>query len=177
MTNVNAPVFVHVGKRMRGPQSREVGKIKNVLFENLTAEGPYEEYEIMPWNYDSFRANDTVQNPKVFGIAESFDGTKETDDWQMTSNICGLKESPLENITLKNVYLKLDGGVKEYSKAVPEKAQDYPEVYVYGRILPAKGIYFRHINGLTLDHVKIETYREDNREDFVFENVKRIKRF
>lgn len=173
MTNVNAPLFVHVGKRMRGPQGREVGRIRNILLENITADGPYEEYEIMPWNYDSFKANDTVQNPKVFGIAESFDGTKETDDWQMTSNICGLKESPLENITLKNVYLKLDGGVKEYNKAVPEKAQDYPEVYVYGRILPAKGIYFRHIDGLTLDNVKVDTYREDSREDFVFENVKK----
>ena len=26
-------------------------KIKNVLLENITAEGPYEEYEIMQWNY------------------------------------------------------------------------------------------------------------------------------
>ncbi len=91
----------------------------------------------------------------------------------MTSNICGLKESPLENITLKNVHLKLDGGVREYNRNVPEDAQDYPEVYVYGRILPAKGIYFRHIEGLALDNVTVETYREDVREDFVFDNVKR----
>jgi hypothetical protein len=44
-------------------------------------------------------------------------------------------------------------------------------VFVYGRILPAKGIYFRHIKGLTLDNVTVETYREDKRESFVFENV------
>ena len=55
---------------------------------------------------------------------------------------------------------------------VPEKAQDYPEVYAYGKILPAKGIYFRHIEGLTLENVTVETYREDVREDFVFDNVK-----
>ncbi len=173
MRNVNAPIFVHVGKRMRGPAGREVGKIKNVLLENITAEGPYEEYEIMPWNYFSYKAGDTKQNPKIFGIAESFDGTKETDDWQMTSNICGLPESRLENITLRNVRLKLDGGVKEYNRSVPEEAQDYPEVYVYGKILPAKGIYFRHIDGLTLENVMVETYREDIREDFVFEDVRR----
>ena len=89
----------------------------------------------------------------------------------MTSNVCGLKESPLENITLKNVHLKLDGGVKEYKKEVPEEAQDYPEVFVYGRILPAKGIYFRHINGLTLENCVAETYREDCREEFVFDSV------
>ncbi len=173
MKNVNAPIFVHVGKRMRGPAGREVGKIKNISLENITAEGPYEEYEIMPWNYFSYKEGDTKQNPKIFGIAESFDGTIETDDWQMTSNICGLKESPLENITLRNIHLKLDGGVKEYNRIVPEDAQDYPEVYVYGRILPAKGIFFRHIDGLTLENVMVETYREDIREDFVFENVRR----
>ena len=74
-------------------------------------------------------------------------------------------------IVLRNVHLKLDGGVQEYKKEVPEEAQDYLEVFVYGRILPAKGIYFRHINGLTLENVKVETYRQDTREDFVFENV------
>ena len=172
MTNVNAPIFIHVGKRMRGPSGRAVGKIKNVTLENITASGPYEEYEIMPWNYFSYKAGDIKQNPKVFGVAESFDGTKETDDWQMTSNICGLKESPLENITLRNVHLKLDGGVQEYNRNVPEEAQDYPEVYVYGRILPAKGIYFRHIDGLTLENVTVETYQEDSREAFVFDDVK-----
>ena len=173
MTNVNAPIFVHIGKRMRGPEGRAVGKIKNVTLENITADGPYEPYEIMAWNYFSYKANDFYQDPKVFGIAESFDGTKATDEWQMTSNICGLKESPLENIVLKNLHLKLDGGVKEYNQEVPEEAQDYPEVYVYGRILPAKGIYFRHINGLTLDNVTVETYALDNRQEFILNNVKK----
>lgn len=51
-----------------------------------------------------------------------------------------LKESPLENIVLQNEHLKLDGDVKECKKDIREETQDYPEVYVYGRILPAKGI-------------------------------------
>lgn len=179
MRNVNAPIFIHIGKRMRGPAGREVGKIKNILLENITAEGPYEEYEIMPWNYFSYKDGDTLQKPWIFGVAESFDDTNSGNtaesDWQMTSNICGLQESLLKNIVLRNVHLKLDGGVKEYKKEVSEEAQDYPEVFVYGRILPAKGIYFRHIDGLTLDNVTVETYREDAREDFVFEDVKKYK--
>jgi hypothetical protein len=111
----------------------------------------------------------------VFGKAESFDDTKEGNsaesDWQMTSNMCGLKGHTLKNITLRNVSLHLDGGVKNFKREVPEEAQDYPEVYVYGRILPAKGIYFRHIEGLTLENVQVKTYREDKREDFVFDSV------
>ena len=77
----------------------------------------------------------------------------------------------MENITLRNIHLKLDGGVNGYNQNVPEEAQDYPEVYVYGRILPAKGVYFRHVENLTLENVTVETYREDSREDFVFEQV------
>ena len=93
----------------------------------------------------------------------------------MTSNVCGLKGHPLQNITLRNIRLQLDGGVKEYKRNVPEEGQDYPEVYVYGRILPAKGIYFRHIDGLTFENVTVDTYQEDARADFVFEQVNGLK--
>ena len=180
MKNVNAPIFIHVGKRMRGPEGRDIGRIRNITLENITADGPYEPYEIIAWNYYSYAAGDTTQYPWIFGVAESFDDTKSgntaNSDWQMTSNVCGLKGYPLENITLRNVRLKLDGGVKTVNRDVPEEAQDYPEVYVYGRILPAKGIYFRHIEGLTLDNVSVETYRSDVREDFCFDSVNGLKK-
>ena len=179
MKNVNAPIFVHLGKRMRGPAGREIGEIRNLTLENITAEGPYVPYEVVAWNYISYKANDTYQYPWIFGTAENFDDRTAqnlaTSDWQMTSNICGLKGKPLKNITLKNVHLKLDGGVQNYKREVPEDAQDYPEVYVYGRILPAKGIYFRHIDGLTLENVTAETYRDDKREGFVFDSVENLK--
>ena len=179
MRNVNAPLFIHIGKRMRGPEGRDIGQIKNVTLENIIAEGPYEPYEIVAWNYFSYKDGDTYQYPWIFGKAASFDdtmsGNTAESDWQMTSNMCGLKGRPLENITLKNIHLKLDGGVKEYARSVPENAQDYPEVYAYGRILPAKGIYFRYIEGLTLENVTVETYREDKRADFVFEQVNGLK--
>ena len=173
MRNVNAPLFVHIGKRMRGPEGRAIGKIKNILLENITATGPYEGYEAIPWRYNSYKENDHYQYPWKFGggAGVRLENCDRNGDWQMTSNVCGLKESPLENITLRNVHLKLDGGVKDYKKEVPEEAQDYPEVFVYGQILPAKGIYFRHINGLVLDNVSVETYRPDAREDFVFSSV------
>ena len=176
MVNVNAPIFIHIGRRMRGPQGRALGKIRNITLENITAKGPYEPYEVIAWNYFSYKDGDTYQEPWNFGIAESFndgeDNMTKDSAWQMTSNICGLPESPLENITLRNIKLQLDGGVKECKREVPEEPIcDYPEVFVYGRILPAKGIYFRHINGLTLENCTAETYREDCREEFLFDSV------
>ena len=179
MKNVNAPLFIHLGKRMRGPAGREIGEIKNILIENVTAEGPYEPYEIVAWNYESFVKNDFYQAPWAFGRATGFDdrmqGMTAESPWQMTSNACGLEGKPLKNIVLRNVHLKLDGGVQTFERNVPETAQAYPEVYVYGRILPAKGIYFRYVDGLTLDNVTVETARADVREDFVFDKVENVK--
>lgn len=177
MRNVGAALFVHIGKRMRGPAGRDIGRIRNVTLENITAEGPYQPYEVIAWNYASYVANDTYQEPWNLGTFEhTHDNIKTADDpWQITCNICGLKGYPLENITLRNVHLKVDGNVQSYEKNVPEEPKVYPEVNTYGRFLPAKGIFFRHIEGLTLENVTVESYKPDVREDFVFENVNNLK--
>ena len=149
-----------------------IGSIKIVTIENITATGPYEPYDIIAWNYKTFVANNFRQYPWKIGLPDLEDYDSADSDWQNTSNVCGLTEKAIENITLKNVHLELDGGVTEYEKEVSDQPPEYPEVFVYGRILPAKGIFFRHINGLTLDNVKVSTYRPDKREDFVFVDVK-----
>ncbi len=177
MTNVCAPIFIHLGKRMRGPKGREIGAIRNVLLENITATGPYEPYGVIAWSYQTFKDNDFYQYPWNLGSmsGNQFSSIDQANEpWQMSCNVCGLEGYPLENITLRNVYLELDGGVKAYNREVPEEAQTYPEVYVYGRFLPAKGIYFRHIDGLTLENVQVKTNRPDAREDFVFDKVKKL---
>ncbi len=178
MQNVGTPFFVFIGKRLRGPKGLKVGSIRNITFENITAEGPYEPYNVIEWRYDSFKNKDTYQEPWLLNLVDYKDEDRtltKNDCWQITSNVCGLEESPLENITFKNVKLKLDGGCKEKDIKVSANIIDYPEVYIYGRVLPAKGIYYRYVNGLTLENVSVETYREDNRDDFVFYNVKFIK--
>ena len=176
MVNVNAPIFIHIGKRMRGPEGREVGSIRNVTLENITADGPYEPYLAPAWSLDYYTKRNFLQYPWIY---LERDRTVENQEivgrympWQFTSNCCGLRERPLENITLRNIHLKLAGGVKEYKKEVPEFVPEYPEVHVYGRILPAKGIYFRYVNGLTLENITVDTYYPDAREnDVVLEHV------
>lgn len=187
MENVNAPLFIHIGRRMRGPEGREIGRIRNVTIENVIARGPYHEYEIIETYYRTFKWQDPIQYPWVFygkmnpknqfELNPDFDTQKlnRDVDWQMTSNCCGLPGIPLENITLRNIHLSLDGGVQSFNPDVPDDFGGYPEVYVYGSILPAKGIYFRHIDGLTLENVKVEVDRPDVREDLVFEDVNNLK--
>ena len=186
MENVNAPLFIHIGQRMRGPAGREIGRIRNILIENVVARGPYHEYEIIETYYRTYKMQDHIQYPWVFlGKMQpenslsliprpDFDEVKLNRyvDWQMTSNCCGLPGIPLENITLRNFYFSLDGGCQSFNPDVPDANGKYPEVYCYGKILPAKGIYFRHIDGLTVENFRVETERPDIREPLVFEDIK-----
>ena len=165
--NAGAAFFVHVGKRMRGPEGREVGRISNVHFENIEADGPYVPHTIIPWNYKHYVDRDYIQYPWDFTSVHK-------NGEPCTSNVCGLPESILENITFKNIKLKVEGGITEWNPVVPDIAPPYPEVYVYGKTLPAKGIFFRYVNGLTLENFTVESYKKDGREDFVFEKVENL---
>lgn len=169
MSNVNCPFFVHLGERLRGPEGIKIGQIKNIRFENIKADGPYKKYKTIEWNYDSYKNHDIVQDLHVFNASNPI----REKIWQFTSNICGLEGHELENISFKNVDMTLFGGVKKYNSSVPNKPlSTYPEAYVYGKILPASGLFFRYINNLSLDNVKISTIHPDKREPIVKEFVK-----
>jgi len=178
MKNTNGLLFIHLGNRMRGPEGLEVGEIRNVILENITAEGPYEPCRGLPCSYFDFKKDSNyLLCPWDFYNAY-FPESKaygRNSPWQLSSNVCGLKDKPLKNIVLRNVHFKVAGGVEEYNREVPDVAPEYPEIMVYGWTLPAKGIYFRHIDGLLLDNVTVESYRPDAREDFVFEKVNNLE--
>ena len=181
MKNVATPIFLHLGKRLRGPAGSKIGEIKNVVLENIRAEGPYEPYECIEWNYKSYLKKDNIQYPwftnlGVREIPEDIQGLRDS-PWQTTSNICGLKNYPLKNITLRNIELNMEGGVHNFLENVSEEPLSaYPEAFVYGKILPAKGIYFRYIEGLLMENVKIKSYLSDKREDFIFNKVNKLVR-
>ena len=97
----------------------------------------------------------------------------------MKEKVILLNDSAKIEITDNNVVITRENDVpitilsNNKNIEIDKTVRDYPEVYVYGRVLPAKGIYFRYINGLTLENVKVETYRPDVRDDFVFYNVEK----
>ena len=164
MTNVNCPFFIYLGDRLRGPDGSQIGQIKNINIENVLVKGPYRTYKTIPWNYKSFIAQDFVQNPHIFDNSNR----EYSHIWQFTSNICGLKGHELENISFKNIDMTLYGGVDEYERIVPEKpSSPYPEAFVYGRVLPASGLYFRFVKKLSLDNIKIKTIKSDKRETII----------
>lgn len=127
--NTGTPIFIYVGDRLRGPKGTKIGSIRDIYFNNIKAIGPYHCYNCIPWNYITYKNNDTKQFPGYF----SKQIKEKTGDWQISSLISGLKDSYIENIYLKNIYFELDGGVKSFPNQIAEPIEKYPEVSILGK--------------------------------------------
>ena len=172
MVNVNAPIFIILGKRMRGPKELSVGSVSNIKISNVHASGPYpERYKTSIWNYYSFVNHMNYQDRWNFwgSFPKDTSDVDKTQPWQTTSNICGLSDKPISNITLSNITLELFGGAKkgQYKEEVFDDFDGYPEVFSYGWILPASGLFIRHVENLVLDNVSISTYKKDSRDKII----------
>lgn len=86
--------------------------------------------------------------------------------------ISGLPEAAIENVTLSNVRLSFEGeGTKaDAARAISELPTDYPEYRMFGK-LPAYGFYCRHVKGLKLLNVQVQSAKPDQRHALVLEDV------
>jgi len=90
--------------------------------------------------------------------------------------INGVPGFPVEAVTLKNIQFELlGGGTAEDAKIqLPEKEKAYPEFSMFGKILPAYGIYARHIRGITFDNVRTTVKTPDARPEKAFIDVEGV---
>jgi polygalacturonase len=87
--------------------------------------------------------------------------------------ISGIPGHPVEMITLENVRAELPGGGKRADGQVqlPENESAYPEYNMFGRVLPAYGIYARHVRGVTFKNVQMAIAQPDARRRAMFVDV------
>jgi polygalacturonase len=90
--------------------------------------------------------------------------------------INGVPGHPVENLTLKNIQLELPGGgTAEAAKVkLPEKEKAYPEFSMFGKTLPAAGIYARHVRGIKFQDVRMSWLKRDARPPVVFIDVQEV---
>jgi hypothetical protein len=90
--------------------------------------------------------------------------------------ITGVPGHYITNLTLENIEIDLLGmGTNEQSRqAVPEAIDKYPEVKTFGPLLPAYGVWARHVKGLKLINVKITLDSNDRRPAIICEDGKDI---
>ncbi len=95
-----------------------------------------------------------------------------TDCSSVGCSITGLPGHPIENVTLSQIALGFDGkGTRQDAeRTIPEKEASYPESTMFGT-LPAYGFFCRHVKGLTLDTVRLQTAAPDHRHAIVFDDV------
>ena len=84
--------------------------------------------------------------------------------------VTGMKDYPLRNISLSDIYVEYRGGGKRAETPYREQGTNYPEPRWAGPT-PAYGLYARHVDGLRLRDVRFVLQRPDERPDIIFEDV------
>lgn len=147
MKNVEMPIFVRLGERLRTytkeQKKRPVGSISKVLIRNVQA---------------AVRAPQDCRVEHPSGML-----------------ITGTPNHKISDLTIEDFHITLDGtGTEEdCTREVPEDIKRYPEFSFFG-ILPASGIYARHIEQLTLKNVDIDVIGQDKRPLTYFEDVNKL---
>jgi polygalacturonase len=86
------------------------------------------------------------------------------------SSITGVADFPVQRVTLERVRADMLGGGSHDGSAVPELPDAYPQNTMFGT-LPACGLYVRHVEGLTMRDVDLQTRSADSREMIVLDDV------
>lgn len=94
----------------------------------------------------------------------------------VASSITGVDGCRPKNIVLKNVHVDCKGGGAtgaERTRSVPEFPGSYPESRMFRCMLPAYGLYVRHVDGIRLEDTSftLQNGSTDAREAIVFDDV------
>ena len=88
------------------------------------------------------------------------------------SSITGLPEMEVRDVTLSNLRLQnaIPGRPDWAKRPVPEKETAYPESRMFG-MLPASGLYVRHVRDLRLNDVSFTAAAGEGRPTLIFDDV------
>jgi polygalacturonase len=130
-----------------------------------------------------FRKDQDVQQPigTLENVTISNVKAKAADDAQLMPPsgvlITGIPDHPIKNLTLENIEINLAGGGSNENarQIVPEAIDKYPEVKTFGPLVPAYGIWARHVDGLKLLNIRLTLSHNDLRPAFICDDGKNIE--
>lgn len=90
--------------------------------------------------------------------------------------LTGLPDHPIENLTLHDIMLSFEGGgaTADAARNVPEEVEKYPEYKMFG-ILPAFGLFARHVRRLNIDNVRCTPTMGDARPALICDDVQDLE--
>lgn len=155
--NVGCPFFIIIGDRARGPEGTGIGSIKNVSISNLIHTGPYSELPRKRGPY--FRHLETLPFNHQAGM------------------VVGLEGHLVENITLENIHLEMQGGMGSQAaeRTVPENPKGYPDADIFGT-LNSYGFFIRHAKNVKATNITATVITPDARNEIYIEDVEAFVR-
>jgi hypothetical protein len=149
----NTPFFLRLGARMRGPEGREVGRLRRISISDVTVHNADPRYPSMIVGLPGHDVEDVrLSNIRI----------------HMRGGL-SMAEAAAQPPELINTFFAEPGAREPY--AVPDRPQAYPEPSMFG-ILPAWAFYLRHITGVRLDSVTARFEEPDTRPAVVLEDVR-----
>lgn len=93
-------------------------------------------------------------------------------DGRACSLIVGVPGHAVEDIQISDIVVRHPGGGLEHDASIqlPEKGSDYPEPTMFGTT-PAHGFFIRHVKGISMNRLKLQTNAVDRRPSFVLNDV------
>lgn len=148
------------------------GLMQNISISNLVIEGAEVPLFVRLGNR-ARKFRDTAVTPAVGMIRNvHISNITATGAGETGCSIVGIPGSPVQGITLNNIRISLSGAgtIEDAVKVPEEKEKDYPEATMFGK-LPAAGFYFRHVAGITINGLLLDTVNPDHRSLLVLEDV------
>ena len=87
-------------------------------------------------------------------------------------SITGLPGHPIEGVVLEDIRLEFEGGgtADLVHREIPERPEAYPESTMFG-VLPAYGLYCRHVKGVVFRNVELRVAKRDERPAILCDDV------
>ena len=93
------------------------------------------------------------------------------------NSISGVPGFNVENVVLKDIICNIYGGgtLSDANITLPENEKGYPECRMWGYVLPAYGLYLRHVKDITLENVQFNLQTNDSRPAIYMEDAERVQ--
>ena len=152
----NAPIFLRLGNRARGPEGTPVGAIRRVLISNLTVSNADPRYPSIIAGLPGH----PIEDVRLSDIVITHRGGMTLEQ---------VAQQPAE---LVNTFFLRGAGLTGPRDPFvpPEQEKGYPEPSMFG-LLPAHGLYVRHAKNLSVRDVAISFVNADTRPGVVLDDV------
>lgn len=111
-----------------------------------------------------------LRNVSICGIVAKGDSL-------VASSITGVPGGRVSGVKLSDITLSCPGGGTDGHRdlPVPEGIEKYPEAWMFGKSLPAYGLYVRHVDDITMDNIRFTLMDKERRPAVVCDDVRRLR--